>query len=64
MHIQTTGKAVCDLGKLAGWINWAGRHPGIVLLGVLVMAILTVQHSPKIEDTEHGSSDEQVPLFI
>jgi hypothetical protein len=59
-----TGKAVFDLCKLNGWINWVGRHPGIVLLGALVMTILTVQESPGTKDPEDDSSDEEVPLFI
>jgi hypothetical protein len=64
MHLQTAGKVAAEAGKLTGWINWVGRHPGIVLLGALVMAILSVQTSPGARDSESDSDDEEVPLFI
>ncbi len=64
MHAQTAGKAAVGVGKLSGWITWAGRHPGIVLLGALVLAILSVHESPRAGDTERDSNDEEVPLFI
>jgi hypothetical protein len=64
MQVLTAAKAALLLGKPIGWINWAGRHPGIVLLGALAMAILTLQKSPGTLEPEYESSDEEVPLFI
>jgi uncharacterized membrane protein YdfJ with MMPL/SSD domain len=46
------------------WIDWAAHHPGIVLLGTLVVAILALSGAPKPEDTTLDSSGEEVPLFI
>ena len=63
MQVLTAAKAALLLGKPIGWINWAGRHPGIVLLGALAMTILTFQKSPGTMEPEHESSDEEVPLF-
>jgi hypothetical protein len=48
----------------AGWLDWAGRHPGLVLLGTLVVAILALSESPEPEDSELDASGEEVPLFI
>jgi hypothetical protein len=64
MREQSAGKAASENYKLTGWFNWMGRHPGVVLLGAVVMAILTLQDSPAPEGTEGESSDEEVPLFI
>jgi len=64
MQEHALGKAALEVGKLAGWMDWAGRHPGIVLLGALAVAILAVQDMPKAEEASFDSSDEEVPLFI
>ncbi|HMD85552.1 MAG TPA: hypothetical protein VKO18_12735 [Terriglobia bacterium] len=58
------GEAAIQLARHAGWFNWAERHPGVVLLGALVMAILALPRSPKTEDIEDDTSGEEVPLFI
>jgi hypothetical protein len=47
-----------------GWLDWAGRHPGLVLLGTLVVAILAFSGSPEPADSELDASGEEVPLFI
>jgi hypothetical protein len=47
-----------------GWLKWAGRHPGLVLLGSLAVAILACCNSPEPADTELDASGEEVPLFI
>jgi hypothetical protein len=47
-----------------GWLDWAGRHPGLVLLGSLAVAILAYWESPPPPDTELDASGEEVPLFI
>ena len=64
MHEQVPGKAAFQLEPHTGWFNWAERHPGVVLLGALVMAILALQKSPRTEDFERDTSGEEVPLFI
>jgi hypothetical protein len=64
MSEQATGQATSQLGRLSGWFNWAERHPGVVLLGALVMAILALPKSPRSEDIERDTTGEEVPLFI
>jgi hypothetical protein len=64
MYEQTVGKAAIEIERLTGWFNWAGRHPGVVLLGALVMAILALPKSPRTGDIEPDLGDEEVPLFI
>jgi hypothetical protein len=46
------------------WLDWAGRHPGLVLLGSLAVAVLACSNSPEPTDTELDASGEEVPLFI
>ncbi len=62
MREQPYGQSGSELGT--SWIDWAARHPGIVLLGTLVIAILAFSGEPKLEDTDLDSSGEEVPLFI
>ena len=64
MRIQTAGEGGVEVGKLIGWIDWAGRHPGIVLLGALVTVILSAQMSPTGAETESAACNDEVPLFI
>lgn len=47
-----------------GWLDWAGSHPGLLLLGSLAVAILACCNSPEPADTELDASGEEVPLFI
>jgi len=61
---EHAGNSAFEIDKLTGWFNWMGRHPGLVLLGALAMAIVAVQESTEAEPTEHASSEEEVPLFI
>jgi len=64
MREQASDKAPIESQRHTGWFNWAGRHPGVVLLGALVMAILALSESPGTEDIERDTSGEEVPLFI
>lgn len=64
MREQTDDKAAIESEHHAHWFNWAGRHPGVVLLGALVMAIIALQKSPGTEDIEHDPGGEEAPLFI
>jgi hypothetical protein len=64
MREQGDGEAAMQLERPTGWFNWAKRHPGVVLLGALLMAILALPKSPRIEDIELDTSVEDVPLFI
>ena len=47
MRVQTAGNGGVGAGKLIGWVDWAGRHPGIVLLGALVTVILSSRMAPR-----------------
>jgi hypothetical protein len=64
MREQSNGNVTIQHEQPAGWFNWAERHPGIVLLGCLAMAILALQESPMTDDIERNTSCEEVPLFI
>ena len=64
MREQAADKPPTESERHTGWFNWAGRHPGVVLLGALVMAILALSESPGPEDIERDPSGEEVPLFI
>jgi len=66
MRVQRAGNGGVEAGKLIGWVNWAGRHPGIVLLGALVTVILSSRMSPRDREfaDEDGARDDEVPLFI
>jgi hypothetical protein len=64
MREQTDGKAAIESERHTGWFNWAERHPGVVLLGALVMGILALQKAPRSEDIERDTTGEEVPLFI
>ncbi len=48
---------------LTGWLSWAGRHPGVVLLGSLLLAALLTRNQPR-RQPEADTSAEEVPLFI
>lgn len=63
MREQADGKAAFEPAG-PGWFNWIGEHPGVVLLGALVVATLALDNSPKIEYIERDTSGEEVPLFI
>jgi hypothetical protein len=64
MHKKASGRAAIQVEHHAGWFNWARRHPGVVLLSALAMAILALPKSPKTENTESDASGEEVHLFI
>jgi len=64
MREQGVGKPAMQPERRAGWFHWAERHPGILLLGALVMAIIALQKSPGTEDIEHDPRGEEAPLFI
>jgi len=64
MQEHAIGKAGIEIGKVSGWINWVGKHPGIVLLGTLAVALLSYRQSADAVDAERDSSGDDVPLFI
>jgi hypothetical protein len=64
MRVQTAGNGGVGAGKLIGWVDWAGRHPGIVLLGALVTVILSSRMSPRGRQIDDDLPDDEVPLFI
>jgi hypothetical protein len=64
MREQASDKAPIESERHTGWFKWAGRHPGVVLVGALVMAILALSKSPGTDETERNTSGEEVPLFI
>ncbi|MFZ0964639.1 MAG: hypothetical protein WAO35_27590 [Terriglobia bacterium] len=63
MHEPTEGEATFPHAG-PGWLDWVGQHPGVVLLGALVVATLALNDSPRTEDVERDTSGEEVPLFI
>ena len=64
MFEQTDEKAAIQLESNPGWFKWAGRHPGLVALGALVVAVVALNKSLKIREIEPDTGDEEVPLFI
>lgn len=64
MHEQVLSEPTMRMGRIAGWFEWAERHPGVVLLGALAVAILALQESPRAERCESDADGEEVPLFI
>jgi hypothetical protein len=64
MREQSSGNVAAHRETYTGWFDWAERHLGVVLLGALVMAILTLPNSPPPEDTDRDTSGDEVPLFI
>ena len=64
MYNQTHGSAAIELNPLTGWFNWAEQHPGFVVLGALLVAVLALNQSLKTVAIDTDSSDEEVPLFI
>jgi hypothetical protein len=58
------GKEDSELGKLTRVIQWVGKHPGYVVAGALMIAILSLQPSPKPQDIVQDSPADDVPLFI
>jgi hypothetical protein len=51
-------------GHRTGWLDWAGRHPGLALLGSLALAILAFRNTPEPADTQSDAGGEEVALFI
>ena len=64
MDEKINGKAANSRKPQAGWLNWAQQHPGCVMLGALVVALVALKNSPRISDTNCDINDEEVPLFI
>ncbi len=52
-----------DKGPLR-WLNWAGRHPGVMVFGTLLVAALLLAREPSKPLPEVDSAGEEVPLFI
>jgi hypothetical protein len=64
MQNRMLGKTMTDLGKFSGWLDGAGRHSAIALLGALAVAIVAFQQTPPSTVNEHDVNGEEVPLFI
>lgn len=64
MRERAIGKVAIEIDRLGGWLGWAARHPGIVLLGALAVTLLAVEESPKAEPVVCDSCEDEVPLFI
>lgn len=64
MREQAAGEEAVRIERHTGWLEWAGRHPGVVLLGALAMAILALNDPPRTESVECDANGEEVPLFI
>jgi len=48
----------------SGWWDWAGHHPGWVLLGGLLLGILTLTRPAPSPEQPKDDEGEEVPLFI
>ena len=46
------------------WLDWAGQHPGFVLLGTLLVAALLTTGLPTQNQPTSDTSGEEDPLFI
>jgi len=64
MRKQSSDEASIEPERHTGWFNWVAQHPGVVLLGALVISVLALSKSPGTEETERDTSGEEVPLFI
>ena len=64
MREQAEDNAEIYLGQRSDWLRWPGRHPGIVLLGTLIVAMLAFRKSPPADDAQLDTTAEGVPLFI
>ena len=57
-------QALCHLGTPCGWFIWAKRHPRVMLLGALALAILACRTARRANGVQTGTAGEDVPLFI
>ena len=46
------------------WLGWASRHPGVVLLGAMLVVALALPKPIRIRDVERDTTGEEVPLFV
>jgi hypothetical protein len=46
------------------WLNWAGRHPGAVLLATLFVAAALLVREPTRPHPDLDHAGDEVPLFI
>jgi hypothetical protein len=60
---QSNGTQPAD-PRVTSWLEWAGRHPGVVLLGTLLLAALLTPTQPSRNQPEADAGSEDVPLFI
>jgi hypothetical protein len=58
------GNTKFEAGTLKRWIHWAGEHPGLMLLGALMIAVLTMQPTGEPQDAAQDSPVDDVPLFV
>jgi hypothetical protein len=64
MDIQSHGQPARPQERHTGWLEWAEQHPGFVLLGALVVAILAFRRPSRAIDVQPETTGEEVPLFI
>ena len=64
MHEQSGSVVPGRFERRRGWLGWAGRHAGLVLLGTLAIAFLALHRHAQPAESERDASDEEVPLFI
>ena len=51
-------------GKLTRMFQWVGKHPGYFVLGTLMVAFLSAQHTAQTENNVQDSTADDVPLFV
>ncbi len=64
MNEQGNSNETTQVEGKGGWFNWAKRHPGVILLGALVIAVLAYHKSPTTGNFERETNGQEVPLFI
>ncbi len=47
-----------------GWLEWAERHPGALLLGILFVAAAFLVPEPTRPPLEVDRAGDEIPLFI
>jgi hypothetical protein len=47
-----------------GLFEWVGRHPGVLLLGTLFVAVMVLTRETESSQADFFGSEEEVPLFV
>ena len=65
MQTETARDHQVEAARLTGeGLNWVSRHPGIVLLGVLALALIAMPARAAFDSAGVDSGADEIPLFI